>query len=96
LVIDALNECDKQDWVEGGTLLPLLVGSLAKLPFRRKILFTGRPEYWITNMFEKSLLQPLHVLVLHAVDPEVVSTDIGLYLGQAFSDISHRRIEGVQ
>jgi hypothetical protein len=95
LVLDALDECDKAGGVEGGSLLPLLMGALAKLPFRLKILVTSRPEYSITTMFDDPKLKgPTDVLVLHAIDPNVVMSDIALYLTHQLSDISRRRMKG--
>jgi hypothetical protein len=93
LVLDALDECDKDKGTEGGDLLPLLIQSLSKIPFPVKIFVTSRPEHSISMMLnEPELCGPTNVFVLHAVALTVVAADIGLYLTSEFKDIARRRM----
>jgi hypothetical protein len=91
LVLDALDECDKENGTEGGDLLPLLIRSLAKIPFPVKIFVTSRPERSIRMMMNAPEMSgPTNVLVLHAVDASIVEADIGLYLTSEFERIARR------
>jgi hypothetical protein len=98
LILDALDECDKESGIEGGELLPLLIQSLSKIPFPVKILVTSRPEPSIHMMLnEPEMSGPTHVFVpnvfeLHAVAPNIVAADIGLYLTSQLKDIARRRM----
>jgi hypothetical protein len=93
LVLDALNECDKDKGTEGGDLLPLLIQSLSKIPFPVKIFVTSRPEHSISMMLKQpELCGPTNVFVLHAVALTIVAADIGLYLTSEFKDIARRRM----
>jgi hypothetical protein len=93
LVLDALDECDKEKGTEGGDLLPLLVKSFAKIPFPVKIFVTSRPEHSISIMMnEPELCGPTNVVVLHAVDASTVAADIRLYLTSEFKDVARRRM----
>jgi hypothetical protein len=98
LILDALDECDKENGIEGGELLPLLVQSLFKIPFPVKILVTSRPEPSIRMMLNKPEMSgPTHVFLpnvfeLHAVAPNIVAADIGLYLISQLKDIARRRM----
>jgi hypothetical protein len=53
LILDALDECDKEKGTEGGDLLPLLIQSLDKIPFPVKIFVTSRPEHSISMMLNE-------------------------------------------
>jgi hypothetical protein len=93
LVLDALDECDKEKGTEGGDMLPLLVKSLHKIPFPVKIFVTSRPEHSISMMLnEPELCGPTNMVVLHAVDASTVAADIRLYLTSEFKDVARRRM----
>jgi hypothetical protein len=93
LVLDALDECDKEKGTEGGDLLPLLIQSLSKIRFPVKIFVTSRPEHSIGIMMnEPELCGPTNVVVLHAVDASTVAADIRLYLTSEFKDVARRRM----
>jgi hypothetical protein len=97
LILDALDECDKENGIEGGELLPLLIQSLFRIPFPVKILVTSRPEPSIRMMLnEPKMIGPTHVFVpnvfeLHAVASNIVAADIGLYLTSEFKRIARRQ-----
>jgi hypothetical protein len=93
LILDALDECDKDKGTEGGDLLPLLIKSLDKIPFPVKIFLTSRPEHSINMMLhEPEMCGPTDVVVLHAVDAGIVAADIRLYLTSEFKDVARRRM----
>jgi hypothetical protein len=97
IVLDALDECDKENGTEGGDLLPLLIQSLSKIPFPVKIFLTSRPERSIrTMMNEPEMSGPANAFVpkvfeLHAVAPNIVAADIGWYLTSEFKRIARRQ-----
>jgi hypothetical protein len=93
LILDALDECDKDKGTEGGDLLPLLIKSLDKIPFPVKIFVISRPEHSISMMLnEPEICGPTNVVVLHAVDASAVAADIRLYLTSEFKNIARRRM----
>jgi hypothetical protein len=81
IVLDALDECDKENGREGGDLIPVLLHSLDKLPFSVKIFITSRPEPSIKNMFgqadihESTIGRALH----RDIEQGIVREDIGRY-----------------
>jgi hypothetical protein len=93
LILDALDECDKENGTEGGDLLPLLIQSLSKIPFPVKIFVTSRPEHSISIMMnEPALCAPTNVVVLHAIATSTVAADIRLYLTSEFKVVARRRM----
>jgi hypothetical protein len=82
IVIDALDECDKQQGIEGGALIPVLLGALQSLPFCVKIFITSRPESSIENMFSRvDLRGKADGLALHRdIEDNIIRDDIGRYL----------------
>jgi hypothetical protein len=87
IVIDALDECDKEGGREGGLFIPLLASHLRSLPFRVKILMTSRPEASIRKMLQiPSSLARLYML--HDIDATIVQADIGRYLQNEFIRIA--------
>jgi hypothetical protein len=85
LVIDALDECEKVDGVEGGALIPLLADMLRSLPV--KLLVTSRQETSLVDMFDSLVHIPLR---LHEVAAEVVAPDVRRILEAGFAKIRHR------
>jgi hypothetical protein len=90
IVIDALDECDKQQGIEGGNLIPVLLGALQDLPFCVKIFITSRPESSIENMFSRgNLRNNTEGLALHRdVEDSIVRNDIGRYLRHGLDNLS--------
>jgi hypothetical protein len=81
IVLDALDECDKVNNVEGGKLLPVLFDCLGSLPLTVKILVTSRDERSIRGMFATERTDhPMQVLASHAdIEAHIVEADIALY-----------------
>jgi hypothetical protein len=92
IVIDALDECDKQQGLEGGSLIPVLLGALQSLPFRVKIFITSRPESSIEDMFgQADLRNHADGLALHRnIEDHVVRGDISRYLRHELDKIAAR------
>jgi hypothetical protein len=89
LVIDALDECDKIDGVEGGTLIPLLADALRDYPV--KLLISSRQEDSIRDMFKTLSSVPLRLHQVHEADAEA---DVRRILIAGFTEIrkKHRLI----
>jgi hypothetical protein len=89
VVIDALDECDKQQGVEGGNLIPVLLRALQDLPFCVKIFITSRPKSSIENMFGRAdLCRKAKQLALHRdIEDQIARGDIGRYLRHEFGKI---------
>jgi hypothetical protein len=96
IVIDALDECDKQQGIEGGTLIPVLLGALQSLPFCVKIFITSRPESSIENMFSRADLRgKADGLALHRdIEDNIIRDDIERYLRSKLDQLAadHPRI----
>jgi hypothetical protein len=96
VVIDALDECDKQQGVEGGSLIPVLLGALQDLPFCVKIFITSRPESSIENLFSRAdLSSKAKQLALHRnIENHIARGDIGRYLRHGLDKIvsEHPRV----
>jgi hypothetical protein len=91
LVIDAFDECDKDDGQEGGQLLPLLIDVICELDLPIKLIVTSRPERTIVNMLinnERSNL--VHRDDLQAIKSTDVQADIRLYLTDEMRRIALR------
>jgi hypothetical protein len=93
IVLDALDECDKENGREGGDLIPVLLHSLAKLPFSVKIFITSRPEPSIKNMFGRSGIHESTVgRALHRnIEQGIVREDIGRYFRYEFDRLAKDR-----
>jgi hypothetical protein len=93
IVLDALDECDKDVGVEGGNLLPILLASLSRLPFRVKIFITSRPEPTIERLFERpSIRSGTIALALHRdIEEKIVREDIRLYLRYNLDQLAENR-----
>jgi hypothetical protein len=96
IVIDALDECDKQQGIEGGTLIPVLLGALQSLPFCVKIFITSRPISSIENMFSRADLRgKADGLALHRdIEDNIIRDDIGRYLRSKLNQlaVNHPRV----
>jgi hypothetical protein len=93
VVLDALDECDKENGREGGDLIPIILRSLQALPFSVKIFVTSRPEASIVNMFGQSTLrEATFVLALHRdIEQEIVQSDIERYLRHELNKLADER-----
>jgi hypothetical protein len=93
IVLDALDECDKENGREGGDLIPVLLHSLEKLPFCIKIFVTSRPEPSIKNMFSRADITSSTIgLALHRdIEQSIVHEDIERYLRYEFDKLAHER-----
>ncbi|KAG6819744.1 hypothetical protein H0H93_009091 [Arthromyces matolae] len=78
IILDALDECDK----EGGDLIHLLLQKLPNSGLNIKVLVTSRPERSIRDMFKVTGLEMKmhHMSVLHDRDQSSVKEDIARYL----------------
>jgi hypothetical protein len=93
IVLDALDECDKENGREGGDLIPVLLHSLEKLPFSVKIFITSRPEPSIKNMFGRADIHESTVgRALHRdIEEGIVREDIGRYFRHEFDRLAQDR-----
>jgi hypothetical protein len=89
IILDALDECDKVDDVEGGELLPVLFDCLGELPLTTKILITSRDEPSIRSMFAADESDhPTRTLALHTdIEARIVNTDLSLYFAHELGRI---------
>jgi hypothetical protein len=89
VVVDALDECDKEAGREGGELVPLLLDALDGLPFCVKLFITSRPEATIRNMFQRTDIRgATRGLALHRdIADDVVRRDVGQYLRHEFDKL---------
>jgi WD40 repeat protein len=95
LVLDALDECDKENGYEGGQLLPLLVEALIDLPTVR-LFVTSRDEVSIGGMFARVVRQrpgASETIALHNIEHAIVQTDIYAYLAHSFQAIAAEWME---
>ena len=89
VIIDALDEC--RDEEPASALLSVLSRYVDKIPLV-KFFITGRPEPRIRSGFRLELLQPhTDVLRLHDVKPNLVDSDIKLFLTTRLTDIIKNR-----
>ena len=79
IVIDAFDECDKQD---AERLLSLLLQEIRKVP-NLKIFFTMRPERHILNVLRHH--EAHHLYRLHDIEHSIVEGDVRSYLSHGLS-----------
>jgi hypothetical protein len=82
IVIDALDECDKDiDGREAGELIPLLMHCLRAAPKHARLLITSRDEVSIRDMFNDITggASEQKELRLHDMDNKIVQGDIEIY-----------------
>jgi hypothetical protein len=93
IVLDALDECDKENGREGGDLIPVLLHSLEKLPFSAKIFITSRPEPSIKNMFGRADIHESTIgRALHCdIEQGIVREDIGRYFRHELDKLAEHR-----
>jgi hypothetical protein len=89
IIIDALDEC--RDEEPASALLSVLSRYVDKIPLV-KFFITGRPEPRIRSGFRLESLRPhTDVLRLHDVEPDLVDSDIKLFLKTQLTDIAKNR-----
>ena len=89
VIIDALDEC--QDQEPSSALLSILSRYVDKIPLV-KFFITGRPEPRIRSGFRLKSLRPhTEVLRLHEVEPDLVNSDIKLFLKTKLTGIIENR-----
>ena len=93
IILDALDECDKERGTEGGDLIPLIFRELPNSGLNVKILITSRPERSIREMFEVAghEMKIHETLVLHDMDKSAVKEDIASYLAHHLQRIQVNR-----
>jgi len=88
IVIDALDEC--KDNEPSSTILSVLGRLVEQIP-RVKFFITGRPEPRIKTGFRLPLLKDAtNVFVLHDVHPDLINSDILLFLKHELSELAYR------
>jgi len=88
IIIDALDEC--RDEEPASALLSVLSRYVDKIP-HVKFFITGRPEPRIRSGFRLVSLWPhTEILRLHDVEPDVVDSDIKLFLKTWLTDIAKK------
>ena len=89
IVIDALDECKDEE--PASAVLSVLGQFVSKIP-NVKFFLTGCPEPRIREGFRLPLLaEATNVFILHDVEPNLVSTDIRIFLEQSFLELAQRR-----
>ena len=89
IIIDALDECKDQE--PASALLSIFSRYVDKIPLV-KFFITGRPEPRIRSGFRLQSLQPhTELLRLHEVKPELVNSDIRLFLKTKLANIVNDR-----
>ena len=89
IIIDALDECKDQE--PASALLSILSRYVDKIPLI-KVFITGRPEPRIRSGFRLKSLQPhTEVFKLHEVEPDLVNSDIKLFLKAQLTEIAINR-----
>jgi hypothetical protein len=97
IVLDALDECDKERGQEGGQLLPLLAAAVRDIS-AVKFFVTSRDEPSIRRMFDivQSTSRPglAATVWLHKIEDHIVRADIDVYLTHSFQRIiaGHPRV----
>jgi hypothetical protein len=91
IVLDALDECQKDfNHTNGGDLIPILLAGLKDISFV-KVLLTSRPEPSIERMFKREDLQgATFTLALHRdIEQGMVRADIARYLNHELSKLQN-------
>ncbi|KAJ9132530.1 HET-domain-containing protein [Pleurostoma richardsiae] len=84
LVVDALDECDREDDIR--VIIHLLSRLKALNSLQVKAFVTGRPELWIRLDF-KNIEGRYQDLVLHDISKPVIELDIAVYLQDELANI---------
>ena len=89
IIIDALDECKDEE--PASAFLSVLSRFVDEIPLV-KFFITGRPEPRIRSGFRLVSLQPhTNILRLHDVEPDIVDSDIKLFLKTQLTNITKKR-----
>ena len=89
IIIDALDECKDQE--PASALLSILSRHVHRIP-HVKFFITGRPEPQIRSGFRLESLRPhTEVFRLHEVEPDLVNSDIKLFLKTQLTSITENQ-----
>ena len=92
IVLDALDECDKERGVEGGDLIPLILRELPRSGVNIKVFITSRPERSIRDMFNLAGREiNMTILRSHDMNESAVKEDIATYLAHHLQHIQVNR-----
>lgn len=82
IVLDAIDECDKERGTEGGDLIPLILRELPNSGLNIKVLITSRPERSIQDIFKVAVhgMKVHDTLVLYDMNQSPVKEDVASYL----------------
>ena len=82
IVLDALDECDKERGTEGGDLIPLILRELPNSGLNIKVVITSRSERSIQDMFKIAGrgMKVHDTSVLHDMEQSSAKEDIESYL----------------
>lgn len=85
LVIDALDECEREDDIR--TIIRLLALVKDTKSTQLRVFLTSRPELPMRLGFKKISISTYEDFILHEVSVAVVEHDIALFLNHEFADI---------
>jgi hypothetical protein len=89
-VIDALNECEREDDIR--TILQLVAKAKDLDTTQLRIFITSRPEIPIRFRF-RALSENVHQnFVLHNISPVIIEHDISIFIRDELKKIKERRI----
>lgn len=92
IVLDALDECDKDQGKEGGDLIPLLAQHIPLLPAKIRLFVTSRPEPSIRTMFGVDAVHRFSdTVILHNIEESIVQKDISAYLSDQLGNLARAR-----
>jgi hypothetical protein len=89
LVVDALDECDKEDDI--GMIVQLLATAPSLSRARLRVFLTSRPEVPIRHGFRNVSDTRHQDFVLHNISPSIVDRDISLFLGHSLGCLAMDR-----
>jgi hypothetical protein len=89
IVIDALDECDREDDIQ--VILHLLPQVQKSSSQQLRFLLTSRPVLPIKLGFER-IPNHYHDLILHEIPNQVIEHDISLYIKDRFSKLRQERL----
>jgi hypothetical protein len=85
LIVDALDECDKEEHI--GIILQLLAEARSLKTVRLRVFLTSRPDVPIRNGFIQMPDAEHQDFVLHNISPSIVDHDISVFFGYKLNRI---------
>ncbi len=89
IVIDALDECERE--VDIQVILQLLAGIQSLRPVPLRIFVTSRPELPIRLDFKQMLDETYQELILHNIPKETIGHDMAVFLEHELSIVNKQR-----